>query len=244
MRELIRQGKWLFVRRGHLPIALLLFIVATLFLIELRLFRRLMNHPWYEALFETSGLALVTIGLGIRFFASGYAHPKSSEGTTSDLSTDALNTTGLYSIIRHPLYFGNFLMWIGAVSFTCHPLIILVVGLAFWIYYERIILAEEAHLEDQFGDKFHEWKDRTPVFFPNLFRWNPPAQSFRWARAIRREYHSLTAAALVMILLDVLQADLTEGDWLLTLELEGISLLSVLLFYFTVRYFKKRTDYL
>lgn len=51
----------------------------------------------------------------------------------------------MYSIVRNPLYFGNLLIAIGLALLPGVWWLLLIVGLAFFIYYERIIAAEEAN---------------------------------------------------------------------------------------------------
>ena len=76
---------------------------------------------------------------------------------------DSLNTTGIYSLVRHPLYLGNFLMWLGVSLLTCHAGFILLFVLAYWLYYERIMFAEEQFLRRKFGKRYLTWANRTPA---------------------------------------------------------------------------------
>ena len=62
-----------------------------------------------------------------------------------------LNTSGLYSVVRHPLYLGNYLMWLGVALFSRTWWAPVIVSLVFWLYYERIMFAEEEFLRRQFG---------------------------------------------------------------------------------------------
>src|SRR4030095_3531295 len=81
---------------------------------------------------------------------------------------EQLNTSGIYSVVRHPLYLGNYLMWIGIVLFTKNFEFVIIVSLLYWIYYERIMFAEERFLEKKFGESYLSWSLKVPAFIPAL----------------------------------------------------------------------------
>jgi len=62
-----------------------------------------------------------------------------------------LNTTGAYSLSRNPLYVGNYFMWAGVAMVTDSAWFVLLFSLAFWIYYERTVFAEEFFIFDGAG---------------------------------------------------------------------------------------------
>jgi len=76
-------------------------------------------------------------------------------------------TTGLYSIVRHPInlgliytFAGWYIVWAGAYSLYFLP--ILTIGLiieTFW---------EERNLERVFGDRYKEYKKKVGMFFPKI----------------------------------------------------------------------------
>ena len=90
----------------------------------------------------------------------------SGRNTVQGQIADELNTKGLYSIVRNPLYVGNYFLWLGIAMLTCNPWFIAIFTLIFWIYYERIVFAEEEFLRKKFGDAYLEWTVRTPIFIP------------------------------------------------------------------------------
>ena len=63
---------------------------------------------------------------------------------------DSLNTTGIYSTVRHPLYLGNFFMWLAIVVLTADLYFVIVFCLCYFIF-ERVMLAEEDFLANKFG---------------------------------------------------------------------------------------------
>jgi hypothetical protein len=68
--------------------------------------------------------------------------------------------------------------------------------LVFWVYYERIMFAEEAFLRQKFGAEYLEWAANTPAFLPRFSQWRNPSLPFSWLNAMRREYHGLTVLVL------------------------------------------------
>ena len=112
---------------------------------------------------------------------------------------ESLNTTGLYSVVRHPLYLGNFLMWLGVALFPRSLSFVAAVVFAFWLYYERIMIAEEAFLRERFGERFDAWADRTPAFIPSLRRWTRPRLAFSLRKVLRKEYNGLLAVVAVAV---------------------------------------------
>src|SRR5689334_21586787 len=83
-------------------------------------------------------------------------------------------TTGMYSLVRHPLYLGNYFLWLGVVLVSRVWWAPVLAILVFWLCYERIMFAEEAYLRQQFGDAFGEWAQRTPAVLPAFTHWRPP----------------------------------------------------------------------
>jgi protein-S-isoprenylcysteine O-methyltransferase Ste14 len=98
--------------------------------------------------------------------------PKNTSGrNTKGQIAEELSTTGVYSICRHPLYAGNFLMWLGIAMMTESVAFIVMFCLAFWLYYERIMIAEEQFLRKFFSMAYLIWAEKTPAFIPNLKDW-------------------------------------------------------------------------
>ena len=64
-------------------------------------------------------------GLGIRVFTVGFTPKNTSGRNTAEQIADVLNTSGIYSMVRHPLYVGNFFMWLGIGLLTQNPYFVL-----------------------------------------------------------------------------------------------------------------------
>lgn len=94
------------------------------------------------------------VGFLIRFYTIGTTPHGTSGRNTKQQVAEVLNSTGIYATLRHPLYLGNYLIWIGIVTYVFNPLFILIISLIFWLYYDRIMFAEERFLEKKFGDEY------------------------------------------------------------------------------------------
>ena len=60
--------------------------------------------------------------------------------------------------------------------------LVLIVGIAYWLYAERLMLAEETFLEDTFGDAFSTWASRTNAILPRLSNWQPSGGTLQLKR--------------------------------------------------------------
>ncbi len=199
-----RQGEWLFRRRGWLPI-LLAPILADAMLGN--------GNP--DALADGPRNVVCAVialaGIGIRAYTTGHASRGTSGGNTREQIATSLNVTGTYSVVRHPLYLGNCLMWLAVALFTQNLVAVALILLVFWLYYERIMMAEEAFLLGRFGDAYRAWAAKTPAFLPKLRLWVPAATPFDWRNAVRREYSGIYWLILIVSVLQFARDSLSAG---------------------------------
>jgi protein-S-isoprenylcysteine O-methyltransferase Ste14 len=158
------QGSFLFRWRGFLP--LLLAPLALYAIWESRGLVGWLDEPIEEA-WELLSLFIAFLGLAVRGLTVGFAPSGTSGRNTHEQRAQTLNTTGLYAIVRNPLYLGNYLVLIGIVLAIKVWWLVVIACLAFALYYERIICAEEAYLKERFGAAYVAWAAKTPAFFPN-----------------------------------------------------------------------------
>lgn len=181
-QEMVAQGNILFRYRGVLPV--LIIIPALL----LRIF--FPPDPWMAPVtgwITLGAYALALAGLILRFVVVGYAPPRTSGRNTQEQIADTLSSTGLYAVVRHPLYLGNFFMWLGSALLTFHSWFTVVFILVYWLYYERIMLAEEDYLRNKFGATYEAWAAGRPAFLPDFSKWVPYQQPFRFFKALYQE---------------------------------------------------------
>lgn len=153
--------------------------------------------------YEWAAILLVVAGQLIRILTVGYVSNGTSGRNTHGQIADELNTLGLYSIVRNPLYLGNCLMYVGLAAYTQAPLLALFLGLTLALYYERIISAEEGFLSAKFGQAYADWASVTPAFFPRFSGWRAPTRHFSWRMVIRREHPSIYGALFILFLIDL-----------------------------------------
>jgi protein-S-isoprenylcysteine O-methyltransferase Ste14 len=131
------------------------------------------------------GLSLVLAGLALRSWAAGILRKQAQ-----------LATGGPYSLVRHPLYTGSFMMMLGFCTliddaeniwFILGPL----AGL-----YLLGVLSEERMLLTRFGTRWREYTASVPRFIPRRLRpgvFGPWTVS-QWKQ--NREYRAVCAAML------------------------------------------------
>jgi protein-S-isoprenylcysteine O-methyltransferase Ste14 len=232
--EMVTSGTYLFRWRSYLP---LLFL--PVFGLALETFSYLGESETLDYLWEVLCLAIAASGLSLRALTVGYVRAHTSGRNTKRQSADTLNTTGMYSIVRHPLYLGNFLIWLGVALFAHTWWLVLIAILAFCAYYERIMFAEEEFLRTRFGGEFEGWAERTPAFVPAFRNWKSPTLSFSWKSVLARENSTWFATVVTFFLLEV------TGDYFAGkmphIDLFWILLLSAaVVLYAVLRWMKRR----
>lgn len=195
--------------------------------------------PYWEVLC----LFISFFGLGIRAWVIGQAPARSSGRNRKSQVADELNTSGIYSMVRHPLYLGNFFMMLGVVLFVHHVWVTIVYMLLFIIYYERIMYAEEAFLLRKFGDAYRQWSDQTPAFFPRFSLYKRSTLPFSLSNVLKREYDGFFAVIVCMFILEFFEDWAASGEW-------GIELMWLILLvagfciWLTLRIIRKKTTWL
>jgi len=189
--EFESQGEWLFRWRSYLPLIFISLIAVALYGYKWPF------HSYFDyAIWARLCLGLSLSGLFIRCLTIGYTPAKTSGRNTSRQVADQLNTTGIYSLVRHPLYLGNFLIGLGACLAPFVWWLPLMYCLLFCAYYERIMFAEEAFLHRVFGQEFDDWAAKTPTFVPRSTKWRQPPLPFSFRNVLRREYTGLMVVIL------------------------------------------------
>lgn len=208
--ELKRQGDFLFRYRSYLPVALL--AAGLCVKVYQERFNGLASESLASELLEGSALLVGLIGLLIRIITVGFS-PRNTSGrnTNAGQIADVLNTTGAYSVTRNPLYVGNYCMWIAVAMATGSAWFVVAFSLVFWLYYERIIFAEETFLRGKFGNQYLDWAARTPPFLPAFANYVAPNTSFSWRKVLRQEKNGLFALFFLLCLFGLV-GDLAEGE--------------------------------
>lgn len=240
--EFEETGKWLFKWRSYFP---LLIILPLLFfaLPQSRYFERTLGST-AEYFWEAFCLIVSFSGLLIRCIAIGYVPSGTSGRNTKDGQlADTLNSTGIYSVLRHPLYLGNFLIFLGMVLLVESVWLFAVSVLSFCLYYERIMFAEEEFLRKKFGDVFVRWAEKTPAFIPGFSRFRKPDVPFSFKNILKREYTAFFQIIASFTLINFLSDFYAEGK--LKIELFRLIFLAAgFLIYMILMMLKRKTKLL
>ncbi len=142
-------------------------------------------------------LVIVLIGMFLRIWANSCIR-KNVE----------LCTVGPYSIVRHPLYLGNFVIMIG-VCIAANSLLVIIAGCAFMaLVYAIVIPDEEEELRRLFGRAYENYARRVPAFLPNPLRigaWSFSVGAVNWRRAARDVFLISLLVAMFELKEDVLE---------------------------------------
>lgn len=231
-------GAWLFRWRSYLPLVFIA-VIAPAF----REFSYPFGSHFYDLIWEMICLSIAFLGLFIRSYTIGYTPKGTSGRNTKNQVAETLNTSGIYSTVRNPLYLGNFFMMLGVVMFIRVWWVGVIYSLAFWLYYERIIMAEESFLKDKFGKTYEDYLNRTPAFIPKFNLWLPNMLPFSLKNVLKREYPGFFAVISSMTLLELVGDYLEEGAFVL--DVVWVSIFSFgLVAYLILRTLKKKTKLL
>jgi protein-S-isoprenylcysteine O-methyltransferase Ste14 len=209
IEELEEQGNFLFKYRSYFPL-LFLVITGAVFYFEVLSENQYLfcESYWYIS------LAIGLLGLFVRILTVGFTPANTSGRNTTEGQVAAeLNETGIYSLVRHPLYVGNFLMWLAVAMLTGNIWFIVSFTFLYWVYYERIMFAEEAFLRNKFGNKYLQWAKNKPAFIPKIKLPTKPKYPFSLKKVLKKEKNGVAALFGLFWLFDVIKTGLTDGVW-------------------------------
>ena len=205
VHEFANTGNWLFKRRSFLPVILIISGIITMYYGN----RQAILFKLSDELFF---LAVTLTGEFIRILTIGFT-PKNTSGrnTINGQIADELNTSGIYSVLRHPLYLGNFIMWLGPVLFLRSVWFTVIFCLLYWLYYERIMFAEEQFLRRKFGDAYDKWSRTVRAFIPGFSKYIPPTLPFSVRNVLKREHNSFFNIFAIFTFLDLIRNYVLSG---------------------------------
>ncbi|MBM4186195.1 MAG: hypothetical protein FJ206_02680 [Gemmatimonadetes bacterium] len=191
------RGAWLFRYRSWIPPMVLGVLLAGLWS------ARAVPSAGLPRIPLLLGVGLAAVGLLVRGYAIGTAAPGTSGRNTRRQVADHLNTTGPYSIVRHPVYLGNLLTWLGLAVSTGVWWAVVLTGAAFAGFYRDIVVHEERFLAGRFGASYGQWAARTPRWVPGWRGWVPPAWPFACRIALRQEYYGWFTVTFFFVVLEM-----------------------------------------
>ena len=218
INELEKQGNLLFKYRGQFPVVLFILAIPFLYFTN-------STQPLLAENYTFIAIALSVVGFLIRAYTIGTTPRGTSGRNTKEQVAEVLNSTGVYSMVRHPLYLGNYFMWIGIVVFTFNWYFVFVVSLLYWVYYERIMFAEERFLERKFGQQYLDWASNLPAFIPKFSQFKKSDIPFSVISVLRREYSGVLATVIgfvfVLLLRNFFEGNntLVSDSWLIAIAI-------------------------
>ena len=222
-----KQGNLLFKYRGQCPVLLFILSVPFIYLTDYTV----INYKEHN-LFMFTAILISVLGFLVRFYTIGTTPKGTSGRNTKEQVADVLNSSGMYSMVRHPLYLGNYLIWLGISLASFNIYFVVIMSLLFWIYYERIMFAEERFLERKFGEDYLNWASKLPAFLPSILNFKESDTKFSIITVLRREYASVLAAVVGFTFIEVLRTYFSTNTWSIsdyTLEFLGGTIVLVLI---------------
>ena len=202
------EGKWLFKYRGQIPVFLFIAVIPVIWCTNYS------DFPSLETMIILCiGIFVSSLGQGLRAYTVGTTPAGTSGRNTKEQVAEELNQSGIYSIVRHPLYLANYLMWIGIVISVMNAGFLIIVSLAYWLYYERIMFTEERFLERKFGQQYINWSLKVPAFLPSFASVLPAKEKFNLKAILRREYSGFYATVIGFLFVQYL-IEAKSGHWM------------------------------
>lgn len=199
-----KTGNFFFKYRGQIPLIVFILGLPFLYFQGKDFYQFLLdgNSGCFKVCILIVSILLSLAGFCVRAYTIGTT-PRGTSGRNRDKQVaNTLNTKGIYSIVRHPLYLGNYLMWAGLLVFTMNVPLFIIASLIYWIYYERIMFAEERFLESQFGDEYIQWSLKVPAFIPKFSQFQKGDIPFSLRTVLRREYAGVFSMVLCYTIVD------------------------------------------
>ena len=117
--------------------------------------------------FFVIGLVMLIVGQYFRIAAlytgkSNFTH----KIRYNKVENHELITHGIYSLSRHPSYFGFFLWSVGIEVMCCNPICTIGFTFVLFNFFKRRILIEEGLLIQFFGEKYLEYKNSVGILIP------------------------------------------------------------------------------
>jgi protein-S-isoprenylcysteine O-methyltransferase Ste14 len=199
--DIEKQGSWLFRWRSYLPL-----LGIPVFVIAIRQ-SGILENKFGDSVGDFWGSCAIIVsflGLIVRCVTVGYAPRGTSGRNTKSQVAEVLNTTGMYSISRNPLYLGNFIIVLGITLFIQVWWLALLVWFGFWLYYERIMFAEEEFLRNKFNGQFITWAEKTPIVIPRFENWKKPKLGFSFKTVLRREFSTYFSIVVTFFFLEII----------------------------------------
>jgi protein-S-isoprenylcysteine O-methyltransferase Ste14 len=113
---------------------------------------------WFIGRFTASIAGAVIIIIGLIFFIDSILLVSKKD--------NKLNKSGVYKIVRHPMYSSFIVFFIPGISLIFNNWLILLAAVIAFIIFKKYIYKEEKYLEEKFGSDYQEYKRSTKQIVP------------------------------------------------------------------------------
>ena len=216
----LKTGNFLFKYRSFTPVPL---IVAVF------LFFKPVILPGADTLLTISGIVVMAAGEILRIISVGYSFSGTS-GRENFLRADHLNVSGIYSVVRNPLYIGNIMIYTGLLLTYSNIYALLFFDAMLIAQYYFIILAEEDYLERTYGNEYTVYKNKVRSIIPVPGGYRKPVNRFNGVKVIFKENDSVFNALIILIMITQYKQSITSGTFRLTAVSVGFVSVLVILY--------------
>ena len=109
-----------------------------------------------------TGIALFFLGCFFNTFSELQRH----QWKRDDTNKGKIYTGGLFSVSRHPNFFGDLLWVIGYALVSANPFSVLVPVLIFFFFYLYNIPMQEKHMLEKYGEAYRKYSKNVKKFIP------------------------------------------------------------------------------
>ncbi len=197
----LNTGDFLFKYRSFTPIPLIIVVFV---------FFKLGINPLNDKLLLIAGFVLMFLGELIRVVSVGFSFTGTS-GRENFLRADNLNISGIYSVVRNPLYMGNLLIYSGLLIVYSNIYALLFFDILLIVQYYFIIFAEEAYLQRNYGDQYSDYKKSVNSILPKVRNYRKPENKFDRLKVIFKENDSVFNALVIFGIIKMYKGYILSG---------------------------------
>jgi len=143
---------------SHTNQMILMIVFLVVWAIDSFLFR------WTTFLFDLSFIWVYIIPAALILVTAVYLM-NASHKDLFDTKVEGVSSVGVYGRVRHPMYLGTHLFYLGlaVATFSLASIVVWIVAFA---YYNSLANFEENLLEERFGDQYLEYKKNVRKWLP------------------------------------------------------------------------------
>jgi hypothetical protein len=134
-------------------------------------------------------------------------------------------------------------MWLGVTMLTQNLWFCAAFIFMYWVYYERIMFAEEQFLRRKFGEPYLNWAAKTPAFVPSWKGWLSPKYPFSIKKVLRNEKAGILYLFLLFFVFDRIAHYILSEEWSLSQNIWYYLLIAACAYYLIVKLLAMTTSF-